>query len=57
MSKDVKLVVSINWEVAKRKGKSKWLADNKHLNANEQLSEMFDEKFGKPKAEKSDDKK
>lgn len=49
--------ISVNWEVAKRKGKAKFLAANKHLNAEEQLAQMFDEKFGKPKVEKSDDKK
>lgn len=44
--------ISVNWEVAKRKGKDKFLASNKHLNAEEQLSEMFDKVVPPKKPEK-----
>lgn len=44
-------VISVNWDWAKKVGKAKFLKALEHLQAEKQLSEMFDEKFGKPKSE------
>lgn len=44
-------VISVNWALAKKWGKTRFIAKHKHLVAEKQLSDMFDEKFGKPKKE------
>lgn len=53
MAKEGKLAISVNWDVAKKLGKEKFLKQHSHLSDRhiKELTEMFDKKFGKPAKE------